>query len=107
MSYVRFDEEIQKYPILYSWIGTPGPYLEETQIGIDLFNKYILSDPTTNPFYNDVDSWLKNQDIEYIVLKSRLHTPGMHQISIDKLEEAAKSFIRIEKKGVYFVLKRK
>ena len=134
MSYVRFDEEIQKYPILYSWIGTPGPYLQETQIGIDLFNKYIekgrtavwpgedpvslfgstipstqvsLSDPTTNPFYNDVDSWLKNQDIEYIVLKSRLHTPGMHQISIDKLEEAAKSFVRIEKKGVYFVLKRK
>ena len=134
MSYVRFDEEVQKYPVLYSWIGTPGEYLEETQIGIDLFDKYIkkgrtavgpgedpvslfsstipstqvsLSDPTTNPFYNDVDSWLKDQNIEYIILKSRLHTPGMHQISIDKLEEAAKNFVRIEKKGVYFVLRRK
>ena len=134
MSYVRFDEEVQKYPVLYSWIGTPGGYLEETQTGIDLFDKYIkkgrtavwpgedpvslfgstipstqvsLSDPTTNPFYNDVDSWLVDQDIKFIILKSRLHTPGMHQISIDKLEEAAKDFVRIEKKGVYFVLQRK
>ncbi len=134
MAYVRIDEEIGRYPVLYSWIGTPGEYLEETQIGIDLFDKYIkkgrtavwpgedpvalfgssipstqisLSDPTTNPFYNDVDSWLKEQKIEYIILKSRLQTPGMHQISIDKLEEAAKDFDRIEKKGVYFVLQRK
>jgi hypothetical protein len=134
MSYVRFDEEIQKYPVLYSWIGTPGGYLEETQTGIDLFDKYIkkgrtavwpgedpvslfgsaipstqvsLSDPTTNPFYNDVARWLKEQNIQYIILKSRLHTPGMHQISIDKLEEATKDFVRIEKRGVYFVLQRK
>jgi hypothetical protein len=134
MAYVRIDEEIGRYPVLYSWIGTPGEYLEETQIGIYLFDKYIkkgrtavwpgedpvalfgssipstqisLSDPTTNPFYNDVDSWLKEQKIEYVILKSRLQTPGMHQISIDKLEEAAKDFDRIEKKGVYFVLQRK
>jgi len=134
MAYVRIDEEIGKYPVLYSWIGTPGEYLAETQTGIDLFDEYSkkgrtavwpgedpvalfspsipstqvsLSDPTTNPFYNDVDSWLKDQDIEYIIWKSRLHTPGMHQISTDQLEEASKDFNRIEKRGVYFVLQRK
>ena len=134
MAYVRIDEEIGKYPVLYSWIGTPGEYLAETQTGIDLFEEYIekgrtavwpgedpvalfsssipstqvsLSDPTTNPFYNDVESWLKDQNIEYIVWKSRLHTPGMHQISTDQLEKASKDFYRIEKRGVYFVLKRK
>jgi hypothetical protein len=134
MAYVRIDEEIGRYPVLYSWIGTPGEYLAETQTGIDLFEEYIkkgrtavwpgedpvalfsssipstqvsLSDPTTNPFYNDVESWLKDQNIEYIVWKSRLHTPGMHQISTDQLEKASKDFNRIEKRGVYFVLKRK
>lgn len=134
MAYVRIDEEIGRYPALYSWIGTPGEYLAETQTGIDLFDEYIkkgrtavwpgedpvalfspsipstqisLSDPTTNPFYNDVDSWLKDQNIEYIIWKSRLHTPGMHQISADRLEEASKDFNRIEKRGVYFVLQRK
>ncbi len=134
MAYVRIDEEIGKYPVLYSWIGTPGEYLAETQTGIDLFEEYIekgrtavwpgedpvalfsssipstqvsLSDPTTNPFYNDVESWLKDQNIEYIVWKSRLHTPGMHQISTDQLEKASKDFNRFEKRGVYFVLKRK
>jgi hypothetical protein len=134
MSYVRFDESVEKYPTLYSWIGTPGSYLKETQTGIDLFEKYIkkgrtavwpgedpvslfssaipstqvsISDSTTNPYYNDVDKWLKDQNIEYIILKSRLHTPGQHQISIDKLEQAAKNFVRIEKQGVYFVLERK
>jgi hypothetical protein len=134
MAYVRIDEEIGRYPVLYSWIGTPGEYLAETQTGIDLFDEYIkkgrtavwpgedpvalfspsipstqisLSDPTTNPFYNDVDSWLKDQNIEYIIWKSRLHTPGMHQISTDQLEEASKDFNRIEKRGVYFVLQRK
>jgi hypothetical protein len=134
MAYVRIDEEIGRYPVLYSWIGTPGEYLAETQTGIDLFDEYIkkgrtavwpgedpvalfspsipstqvsLSDPTTNPFYNEVDSWLKDQDIEYIIWKSRLHTPGMHQISTDQLEEASKDFNRIEKRGVYFVLQRK
>jgi hypothetical protein len=134
MAYVRIDEEIGRYPVLYSWIGTPGEYLAETQTGIDLFEEYIkkgrtavwpgedpvalfsssipstqvsLSDPTTNPFYNDVESWLKDQNIEYIVWKSRLHTPGMHQISTDQIEKASKDFNRIEKRGVYFVLKRK
>lgn len=134
MAYVRIDEEIGRYPVLYSWIGTPGEYLAETQTGIDLFEEYIekgrtavwpgedpvalfsssipstqvsLSDPTTNPFYNDVESWLNDQNIEYIVWKSRLHTPGMHQISTDQLEKASKDFNRIEKRGVYFVLKRK
>ena len=134
MAYVRIDEEIGRYPVLYSWIGTPGEYLAETQTGIDLFDEYIkkgrtavwpgedpvalfspsipstqisLSDPTTNPFYNDVDSWLKDQNIEYVIWKSRLHTPGMHQISADRLEEASKDFNRIEKRGVYFVLQRK
>lgn len=134
MAYVRIDEEIGRYPVLYSWIGTPGEYLAETQTGIDLFEEYIkkgrtavwpgedpvalfsssipstqvsLSDPTTNPFYNDVESWLKDQNIEFIVWKSRLHTPGMHQISTDQLEKASKDFNRIEKRGVYFVLKRK
>lgn len=134
MAYVRIDEEIGRYPVLYSWIGTPGEYLAETQTGIELFEEYIekgrtavwpgedpvalfsssipstqvsLSDPTTNPFYNDIESWLKDQNIEYIVWKSRLHTPGMHQISTDQLEKASKDFNRIEKRGVYFVLKRK
>jgi hypothetical protein len=76
-----------------------SPSIPSTQIS--------LSDPTTNPFYNDVDSWLKDQDIEYVIWKSRLHTPGMHQISADQLEEASKDFNRIEKRGVYFVLQRK
>lgn len=133
MAYVRFDEPIHRYSKLYGWIGMPGKYLEETQIGIDLFKEFSskgltavwpgedpvslftskmpatevsLSDQTTNPYFEDVRGWLKRNDIKYVVLKTRLQTPGQHQISIDKFVEANKDFKEIKQVGVYLVLER-
>lgn len=133
MAYVRIDEPINRYPKLYGWIGMPGNYLEETQIGIDLFKEYSrkdstavwpgedpvslfsnkipatevsLSDQTTNPYYEDVRAWLNRNNIRFVILKTRLQTPGQHQISIDKFVEANKDFKQIKQVGVYLVLER-
>jgi hypothetical protein len=132
MNFVRFDEPVQKFRSLYGWIGTPGGYLEESQTGIDLFEKYSklgrttvwpgedpvalfsgtvpdtdvsVSDATTNPSYKNIDNWLKESDIQFVILKTRLQLPGLHQASIDAFEIAKQNFQEVEKKGVYVVLK--
>jgi hypothetical protein len=133
LDFVRVDEDISYYPKLYGWIGTPGKYLEETQVGIDLFSKYSkigkttvwpgedpvslfsgsipstdisTSDQTTNPSYLEIDNWLSGFDIEYIIWKTRLHLPGLHQVSIDALTPALDSYEEIEQVGVYKILKK-
>jgi hypothetical protein len=133
LDFVRIDEKISHYPKLYGWIGTPGKYLEETQVGIDLFSKYSklgkttvwpgedpvslfsgfipstdvsTSDQTTNPSYLEIDNWLSEFDIEYIIWKTRLHLPGLHQVSIDALTPALDSYEEIEQVGVYKILKK-
>jgi hypothetical protein len=90
LDFVRNDEEISHYPKLYGWIGTPGNYLEETQVGINLFSKYSklgktavwpgedpvslfsefipatdvsTSDQTTNPSYLEIDECLSDFNI--------------------------------------------
>ena len=132
MNFVRFDEPVQKFRSLYVWIGTPGGYLEESQTGIDLFEKYSklgrttvwpgedpvalftgtipatdvsVSDATTNPNYKNIDNWLKESGIQFVILKTRLQLPGLHQASIDAFEIAKQNFQEVEKKGVYVVLK--
>ena len=133
LDFVRVDEDISHYPKLYGWIGTPGKYLEETQLGIDLFSKYSklgkttvwpgedpvslfsgflpstdvsTSDLTTNPSYLEVANWLSEFDIDYIIWKTRLHLPGLHQVSIDALTPALGSYEEIEQVGVYKILKK-
>jgi hypothetical protein len=132
MNFVRFDEPVQKFRNLYGWIGTPGGYLEESQTGIDLFEKYSklgrttvwpgedpvalitgtipatdvsVSDATTNPNYKNIDNWLKESGIQFVILKTRLQLPGLHQASIDAFEIAKQNFQEVEKRGVYVVLK--
>ena len=132
MNFVRFDEPVQKFRSLYGWIGTPGGYLEESQTGIDLFEKYSklgrttvwpgedpvalftgtipatdvsVSDATTNPNYKNIDNWLKESGIQFVILKTRLQLPGLHQASIDAFEIAKQNFQEVEKRGVYVVLK--
>ena len=132
MNFVRFDEPVQKFRSLYVWIGTPGGYLEESQTGIDLFEKYSklgrttvwpgedpvalftgtipatdvsVSDATTNPNYKNIDNWLKESGIQFVILKTRLQLPGLHQASIDAFEIAKQNFQEVEKRGVYVVLK--
>lgn len=132
LDFVRNDEEISHFPKLYGWIGTPGNYLEETQVGINLFSKYSklgktavwpgedpvslfsefipatdvsTSDQTTNPSYLEIDEWLSDFNIEYIVWKTRLHLPGLHQVSIDALTPALDSYEEIEQVGVYKIFK--
>ena len=133
LDFVRVDEDISHYPKLYGWIGTPGKYLEETQLGIDLFSKYSklgkttvwpgedpvslfsgflpstdvsTSDLTTNPSYLEVANWLSEFDIDYIIWKTRLHLPGLHQVSIDALTPTLGSYEEIEQVGVYKILKK-
>jgi hypothetical protein len=132
MNFVRFDEPVQKFRSLYVWIGTPGGYLEESQTGIDLFEKYSklgrttvwpgedpvalftgtipatnvsVSDATTNPSYKNINNWLNESDIQFVILKTRLQLPGLHQASIDAFEIAKQNFQEVEKSGVYVVLK--
>lgn len=134
MNFLRFDENVHTYSKLYLWIGTPGHYLKESETGISLFEKYKLkgntavwpgedpvsffskkipdtnvsvSDITTNPEYDSVEKWLDESDIKYVILKTRLQLPGLHQVSVDKFSIAKNNYIEIEKRGVYVVLERK
>jgi len=134
MSYIKTDKSISTFPKLYGWIGTPGVFLEETQVGIDLFAKYskkgkttvwpgedpvsmlsgILpatnistSDATTNPQFGNVANWLNDFEIEYVVWKTELQTPGLEESSNNALENSLTRFIKVEEVGVYQVLQRK
>ena len=134
MNFLRFEENVQNHSKLYLWIGTPGYYLKESEIGISLFEKYksmgnttvwpgedpvsffskkipdtnvSVSDITTNPEYDSIDKWLDESEIKYVILKTRLQLPGLHQVSIDYFSKAKSNFIEIEKRGVYVVLERK
>lgn len=129
------DLPIGKRTASFAWVGTPGSVLQDSEIAAELFNLYSkkgktaifpgyepvafltgrapkgnvsMSDPVTNLKYWDMDTWLDDWKIDYLIVRP-IHPHNKHfefEMTIrDKV--LGKKFQLVEEEGPFMVLQRK
>lgn len=113
-----------------SWASTPGNAGVDTKTAAELFIKYSkmgkttvfpgeepvafvtgiipatdlsASDGTTNPLFYDLQNWIQNSDIRYVIVRDDGQSPGMSIILEERTEELTEGFYLVEQKGPFTV----
>jgi hypothetical protein len=130
--WLRSAESISQNQGRFSHLGTPGNYLVDSEIASGVFERYkdigktaifpgeepiafltsklpdtdvSSSDPSTNPNYSNILSWLKSYGIEYLIFRAEGQNKYSTEANLAILNSLKEEYILIEVVSDYEVYK--
>jgi len=113
-----------------SWASTPGNSGVDTETAAELFIKYSkmgkttvfpgeepiafvtgiipatdvsASDRSTNPLFDDLQTWIQVNKIRYVIVRKDGQSPGVSNILAERIEELTEGLYLVEQKGRFTV----